>query len=107
MPRPMTSNLIAELSKDGVGNSLAPVFLVEVETNGGWVRLWNGIGNITYDPPGTNTTRNPSAAGAVVGVIGSGGALPTYWSAPETGYLITESGDTLTTESGDRLMIWE
>lgn len=38
----------------------------------------------------TNLVKNNSTAGAVVGVIGSGGALPTGWSAPAAGGVTAE-----------------
>jgi hypothetical protein len=36
-------------------------------------------GQILGEPAGVNSLRNNTMQGAVVGVIGSGGALPTYW----------------------------
>src|SRR5690606_1798435 len=39
---------------------------------------------------GTNGVRNPRGEGAVIGVVGSGGALPTFWGSENTAGLTWE-----------------
>ena len=81
-------------AKRGVG-----AMPVETRASDGWVeneagvwvlrspntRSMAGKGLLTY-PGRTNQIKNPSAAGAVSGVVGSGGALPTGWAVGGTNY---------------------
>lgn len=45
MPRDLSSGLVTELLK----SSMHPIFFVEITTSGGVVRLWSGLGTITWN----------------------------------------------------------
>lgn len=62
-------------------------------------RSMAGNGLLTY-PGRTNQVKNPSAAGATDGVVGSGGAFPTGWSAGSNNFTSVTRTITQMTRNG-------
>lgn len=64
----------------------APKFAVRVDHS-------NGVPEVLAEPAGTNELRNSTMQGAAVGVVGSGGALPTNWQHFNTAIEIVAIGE--------------
>lgn len=56
-----------------------------------WQHYHDGVAETLLEPAGSNPLTNPNGVGAVAGVLGSGGALPTNWSLTEAPTGITVS----------------
>lgn len=65
MTRTVTSAVVAEVTKTGPNNVVRPIIMVDLDFASGAVRLWNGIGNISY---GGNTFLGSGDLGSMAGI---------------------------------------